>query len=47
MTIGVCCRWVDNGRDAVFRSCVVGTWAVRRGLSLDESDGCLARSMVI
>ena len=31
---------------ALFRSCVVGTWAVRRGLSLSESDSRLVCSKV-
>ena len=33
-------------RDAVFRSGVVGAWAVRRGLSLSENDDRLACSTV-
>ena len=37
---------VGNCRDAVFQSCVVGTWAVWRGLSLSESDGRLECSKV-
>ena len=41
------CRWVDNCRDVVFRPFVVGTWAVRRGSPLSESDDQLACSMVI
>ena len=47
VSIGVrSCRWVDNCRDVVFRSCAVGTWAVRRGSPLSEGDGRLACSMV-
>ena len=30
----------------MFSSCVVGTWAVRRGSPLSEGDGRLACSMV-
>ena len=30
----------------MFRSCVVGIWAVRRGSPLSENDGLLACSMV-
>ena len=47
VSIGVrSCRWVVNCRDAVFRSCAVGTWAVRRGSPLSENDGRLPCSMV-
>ena len=43
VSIGVrSCRWAKNCRDAVFRWCVVGTWAVRRGLWLRASDSRLA-----
>ena len=36
MSIGVRSgRWVDTCQDAVFRSCVVGTWAVRRGFVVE------------
>ena len=33
-------------RDAVLRSCVVGTWAVRRGLWLSDSDSRFVCSLV-